>query len=121
ADDHLGPAAAAAGMVAGQHAAGRIAQAQREAGIDDLAADLASHAVGSEIFALTHGRMAPCSTACQTFRASTVAATSCTRTIEAPRATQANAPAMLPARRSATGLPAAAPTMVVRESPVSSG
>src|SRR5690606_6982568 len=117
----LRAAAAPPAMLAGQYAAGGVTQAQCESGVDDLAADFASDSVGSEILALRHARMAPCSAACQTFKASIVAATSCTRTMEAPRATQASAPAILPARRSVTGLPVASPIMVLRESPVSKG
>lgn len=125
ADHDLGPVAAApAGvlaMFARQHPAGGIAQTQREGGVDHRAADFAAHAVGTKIFALTHVGTAPCSAACHTFSASTVAATSCTRTMAAPRATHASAAATLPARRSPTGLPVAAPIMDLRETPTSRG
>ena len=91
-----------------QHAAHGMAQAQHEVGRDRRLADRAADAVGAEIFsAHRHVVSARCDRrAChcghrprrrQTFSASTVAATSCTRTMRAPRCTAASAAATLAA------------------------
>ncbi|MNI55584.1 hypothetical protein D3C73_1105440 [compost metagenome] len=121
ADDNLRAAATAHGVFARQHAAGGITQAQRKFGVDHRTADFTTHPIGAEILALTHELIAPCSAACHTLRASTVAATSCTRTMEAPRDTQASAAAMLPDSRSPTGRPVACPIMFLRDRPISNG
>ncbi|MCY1535435.1 hypothetical protein D9M68_708410 [compost metagenome] len=121
ADHDLRAACAAHGVLARQHAASRIAQPQGELGVDHRTANLTAHAISAEILASNHEVIAPCSAACHTFSASTVAATSCTRTMEAPRATQASAAAMLPGSLSFTGRPVAWPIMFLRDRPISNG
>ena len=61
------------------------------------------------------------SNAAQTFRASTVSRTSCTRSMVAPRATAASAAARLAARRASGLRPVIVPTAVFLESPTSTG
>ena len=59
--------------------------------------------------------------AAHTFRASTVGATSCTRTMRAPCDTAARAAAKLAASRSPTGRPVNAPSDDLRDQPISKG
>ena len=98
-----------------QHAAHGVAQPQHEVGRDRGLADRAADAVGAEIGS-AHVVHPPCRSIhlsagrqpariASTFSASTVAATSCTRTMRAPRCTAASAAATLAARRSPTGRP----------------
>src|SRR3546814_8904171 len=73
-----------------QDAARGIAQAQCKLRIDGRATHFAAHAIGTKILPLSTHSDTPYSTAFHTFSASTLAATSCTRTILAPRATPAS-------------------------------
>src|SRR5690606_2269693 len=85
-------------VLAGQHLAGGVAQAQGKFGIDGWTAYFTTDTIGAEILPIAHSET-PCSTAFQTSRASRIAATSWTRTTFAPRATQARAADRLPIRR----------------------
>src|SRR3546814_2600704 len=98
-----------------QDAARGIAQAQCKLRIDGRATHFAAHAIGTKILPLSTHSDTPYSTAFHTFSASTLAATSCTRTILAPRATPASIPALLPDTRSCTGFPVAWPIIDLRD------
>ena len=100
ADQHR-RARAVARRVGGEHAARGLAELQHEVGRDRRLADRAADAVGAEIASCSSvstvaARLscsAPRSTGARhTFSASTVARTSCTRTMRAPRCDRARAP-----------------------------
>ena len=119
ADDHrgarartgkLGGAGDRRAFGAGEHLAGRIAEAQDEIGRDRRFADAAPNAVGAEILAChrvlllrsvrsERSRYSASSIARQTRSASQLSATSCTRTMRAPRITAASIADRLPASR----------------------
>ena len=90
-----------------------VAEPQNQLGRYRRFADTTTHAIRTKVFLAQIAR--------HIFSASMVSRTSCTRTIAAPRATAANAAAILPAMRSPTSRPVSAPIVDLRDSPASTG
>ena len=125
ADQHAGPDAVA-GRIGGEHEARGPAELQHELGRDWGFAHTPANAIGAEItsrhrFNQIRFHHAPRSTASHTFNASTVARTSCTRTMAAPRATALNAAARLAGIRSSTPRPVICPSEALRDRPATTG
>src|SRR6185436_6589957 len=117
----------------GEHARCSAREAQRKVDSERMLADATAHAVGSEVFSCHDGNPLfsgyclqptafPASlSATATFTASTVAATSCVRTMLAPARTAAVATATPPATRSSTARPSSTPNIDLRDTPISTG
>ncbi len=97
ADQHSGMIAGRQIATGGEHLAGSIPEAHDEIGCDRRFADTPAYAVSTEIPSVFfHGNeYVVSSIARNTSRQSRVAATSCTRTMAAPRCAASNAPAAL--------------------------
>src|SRR5690606_125658 len=107
-------------ILGSQNLASSITQAQGELGVNGWATYFTADTIGAEILTIAHSET-PHSTAFHTSSASRMAATSWTRTIFAPRATQARAADRLPIKRSLAGFPVTWPIMDLRDKPISQG
>src|SRR5690554_876803 len=112
--------AAMTGVTPCQHATSRIAQPQCEFGIDSGTAYPTADAVGTKIFTFAHTKDSSLIVR-QIFNASTVSATSCTRSMCPPCSTPYSAAARLAASRSRGSRPTTWPSMDFREKPSSQG
>src|SRR5690606_6534029 len=107
-------------MIAGQHPPGRMAQPQRELGVDRGPTYPTADPVGTKILTFAHTKDSSFIVR-HIFTASTVSATSCTRRMWPPISSPYSAAARLAASRSPGSLPTTWPSMDLREKPSSQG